>query len=83
MANKDNLRNERHHGWPDWSVWPGHCEHAEDHEELETFRVCGLRTSLCAGPCPSCPYADLARNAEMDAWVAESQRSYSRENNEG
>lgn len=71
MANKDNLRNERHYGWPDWSVWPGHCEHAEDHEELETFRVCGWKTSLCSGPCPSCPNTDPQRDAEMAVWVAE------------
>jgi hypothetical protein len=41
--------------WPEWSVSPGHCEHAEDHEVLERVRVCGWKTGLCAGPCPSCP----------------------------
>jgi hypothetical protein len=43
------------HTWPTWSVSPGHCEHAEDHEELARVRVCGWKTGLCTGPCPSCP----------------------------
>jgi hypothetical protein len=59
------------HGWPEWSVSPGHCEHAEDHEVLERVRVCGWRTGLCPGPCPSCPNTDPKRDAEMVAWIAE------------
>jgi hypothetical protein len=47
------------HTWPTWSVSPGHCEHAEDHAELERTRVCGWKTGLCAGPCPSCPNVEL------------------------
>jgi hypothetical protein len=46
------------HGWSDWSVAPGHCEHAEDFVQLEARRVCGWKTGLCNGPCPSCPNKD-------------------------
>jgi hypothetical protein len=46
------------HEWPTWSVSPGHCEHAEDHPELETQRVCGWKTGMVGGPCPSCPNVD-------------------------
>lgn len=72
---KDPLRSERAHGWPDWSVWTGHCEHAEDHDLLETFRVCGWKTSLCPGPCPSCPYTDLKTDAEMAAWIEQQSKA--------
>jgi AraC-like DNA-binding protein len=62
------------HGWPEWSVSPGHCEHAEDHEALERVRVCGWRTGLCAGPCPSCPNTHPERDAEMAAWIEQQNK---------
>jgi hypothetical protein len=51
----NDLRANWSHAWPDWSVAPGHCEHAEDHPVLDRVRVCGWKTGLCSGPCPSCP----------------------------
>jgi hypothetical protein len=51
---------KRSPSWPEWSVSPGHCEHAENYEILERVRVCGWKTGLCAGPCPSCPNIDDA-----------------------
>jgi hypothetical protein len=53
-------------GWPNWSVAPGHCEHAEDYDVLEDIRVCGWRTGLCAGPCPSCPNIDTDYDPSRD-----------------
>jgi hypothetical protein len=45
---------------PEWSVSPGHCEHAEDFPDLEKHRVCGRMTGRNPDThswCPSCPYA--------------------------